>query len=59
MSNLLAHRGPDGSGKWLSCNGSVDLSHQRLSIIDLSQTGAQPMHGKNGASIVLNGEIYN
>lgn len=59
MSNLLAHRGPDGSGKWLSCNGSLGLAHQRLSIIDLSQTAAQPMHGDNGASIVFNGEIYN
>ena len=59
MGNLLAHRGPDDSGSWLSQNQSVGLVHKRLSIIDLSQSATQPMHGENGISIVFNGEIYN
>tara|TARA_B100002019_G_scaffold115496_1_gene99333 strand:- start:8603 stop:10513 length:1911 start_codon:yes stop_codon:yes gene_type:complete len=59
MGNLLAHRGPDDSGSWLSQNQSLGLVHKRLSIIDLSQSASQPMHAKNGTSIVFNGEIYN
>ena len=59
MSNLLAHRGPDDSGSWVSGNHSVGLAHQRLSIIDLSKSAAQPMHGNNSTCLVFNGEIYN
>lgn len=56
---LIQHRGPDGTGKWISENGQVGLGHVRLSIIDI-ETGAQPMHASNGRySIVYNGEIYN
>ena len=59
MGDLLAHRGPDGAGTWRSPAGDVGFAHRRLSIIDLSATGAQPMRGANGAVVVHNGEIYN
>ncbi|RZB36226.1 MAG: asparagine synthase (glutamine-hydrolysing) [Desulfobacteraceae bacterium Eth-SRB2] len=61
----LAHRGPDDNGVWRSTtihNGSafnVGLGHVRLSIIDLSSKGRQPMVDSNGAVITYNGEIYN
>jgi asparagine synthase (glutamine-hydrolysing) len=56
----MAHRGPDDSGSWWSANGNVGLAQRRLSIIDLSQGGHQPMHDQaNRLSIVFNGEIYN
>ena len=41
----IRHRGPDGTGKWVSDDGQVALGHVRLSIIDL-ETGAQPMHSE-------------
>jgi len=54
----LAPRGPDGSGLWL--NGPVGLGHRRLSIIDLSPAGSQPMIDSDlGLTIVFNGCIYN
>jgi asparagine synthase (glutamine-hydrolysing) len=59
MSDLLAHRGPDGDGMWVSERGDVGFVHRRLAIIDLSLDAAQPMHGENGAVITYNGEIYN
>jgi asparagine synthase (glutamine-hydrolysing) len=58
MTDILAHRGPDGEGQWL--NGPVGLGHRRLSIIDLSHQADQPMISSDGkAIIVFNGEIYN
>ena len=58
MTDVIAHRGPDGSGTFVK--GPVALGHRRLSIIDLSQNGAQPMHNEDGAiTITFNGEIYN
>lgn len=57
MTRVLAHRGPDGDGHWIS--GAIGLGHRRLAIIDLT-SGAQPMSGRDGRlSIVFNGEIYN
>ena len=58
--DTLRHRGPDDAGEWWSDDGRVGLGHRRLSIIDLSPAGHQPMHGGSGQlSIVFNGEIYN
>ena len=58
--DCLASRGPDGSGRWQDPQRSVALLHRRLSIQDLSQNGAQPMHSHDGSlTIVFNGEIYN
>ncbi|MGG9971002.1 asparagine synthase (glutamine-hydrolyzing) [Ferruginibacter sp. SUN002] len=59
MGRSLAHRGPDGNGYWINHEGNVGLAHQRLSIIDLTDTASQPMHYLNRYSIVYNGEIYN
>jgi len=53
-------RGPDGFGEWLSGDGRLGFGHRRLSIIDLSERAAQPMHSVDGRyTIVFNGEIYN
>ncbi len=58
MSDILSPRGPDGAGSW--SQGGVALGHRRLSIIDLSPAGAQPMHDAAlGLTIAFNGCIYN
>jgi asparagine synthase (glutamine-hydrolysing) len=55
-----APRGPDSEGIWISDKNRIAMAHRRLSIIDLSDAGAQPMTSKDGAyRIVFNGEIYN
>lgn len=59
MTDVLAHRGPESEGSWTNRSGQVHLGHRRLSIIDLSPAGAQPMHYPGQYSIVYNGEIYN
>ncbi len=59
MTTAMAHRGPDGEGYWISPGAVAGLGHRRLSIIDLSAQGAQPMHYLGRYSIVHNGEIYN
>ncbi len=59
MTDAITHRGPDGEGHWLDDNGNAALGHRRLSIIDLSDAGSQPMHLEERYSIVFNGEIYN
>jgi asparagine synthase (glutamine-hydrolysing) len=57
---LLAHRGPDDAGSWRSEDRRVVLAHRRLSILDLSPAGHQPMQDTTGSfTIVFNGEIYN
>ncbi|GGB09712.1 asparagine synthase (glutamine-hydrolyzing) [Puia dinghuensis] len=59
MTAAIAHRGPDGEGVWISPSGVAGLGHRRLSIIDLSPAGAQPMHYLNRYTIIHNGELYN
>jgi len=56
----LKHRGPDAEGEWISADGRVWLGHRRLSVLDLSVSGNQPMVCLNGRYVVVfNGEIYN
>ena len=62
MNNTMRHRGPDDSGEIIMQSGaySVGLTHRRLSILDLSKAGHQPMFSKDGLiTVVFNGEIYN
>lgn len=60
LGHALAHRGPDGEGRWFSTDGRVGLVHRRLAIIDTSARGDQPMHSVDGRhTIVYNGEIFN
>ena len=60
MLSSIAHRGPDGSGKWIKEEKGVLFCHRRLSIVDISRTGDQPMRSSSGRYvIVFNGEIYN
>ncbi len=60
MNERMYHRGPDAGGVWANDDKSVVFGHRRLSIIDLSENGAQPMHSASGRYVcVFNGEIYN
>lgn len=60
IRDAMSRRGPDGSGLWISDDARVGLAHRRLAIIDLSDTGAQPMASSDGRlRVVFNGEIYN
>jgi asparagine synthase (glutamine-hydrolysing) len=59
MAEVIAHRGPDGERFWINNNGNTGFAHRRLSIIDLSESGAQPMHYLERYTIIYNGEIYN
>lgn len=58
MISALSHRGPDGLGKYINPGRIAGFGHNRLSIIDLTQDGAQPMHDGT-LTITYNGEIYN
>ena len=58
MTDVIRHRGPDADGIYV--NGNIGLGHRRLSIIDLSEAGRQPMFSADQQlAIVFNGEIYN
>ncbi|NOT52792.1 MAG: asparagine synthase (glutamine-hydrolyzing) [Chitinophagaceae bacterium] len=59
MTDVIAHRGPDGEGQWINPDGRTGLGNRRLSIIDLSEAGRQPMHYMDRYTITFNGEIYN
>ncbi|HLP36114.1 asparagine synthase (glutamine-hydrolyzing) [Lacibacter sp.] len=60
LTDVIAHRGPDGEGCWISSSQTVGLGHRRLSILDLSDSGSQPMHyADGGLTVVFNGEIFN
>lgn len=60
MAAKMAHRGPDDAGVWVSEDGLCALSHRRLSIIDTSSAGHQPMVSRDGShALTFNGELYN
>jgi len=60
MRDQLVHRGPDDSGLWVDAAAGIALAHRRLSIIDLSLSGHQPMMSASGRyCLAFNGEIYN
>jgi asparagine synthase (glutamine-hydrolysing) len=60
MSDMLEHRGPDSSGFWVDEVHGIALGHRRLSIVDTSSGGAQPMCSHDGNIVIcFNGEIYN
>src|SRR6185312_2244931 len=60
MISVIAYRGPDAEGVWVDPNGRCIFGHRRLSIIDTSDAGRQPMVGNDGRWVItFNGEIYN
>lgn len=60
MANALAHRGPDDTGAWVDAQDGIALGHRRLSIVDLSPAGHQPLQSVSGRYMIsFNGEIYN
>ena len=60
MAETLTHRGPDAGGLWKNAAAGVAFGHRRLSILELSEAGAQPMRTDCGRlTVTFNGEIYN
>jgi len=60
MHGTFPYRGPDDSGSWVHPDGTIAFGHRRLSILDTTAAGHQPMHDEgNGLIIVFNGEVYN
>lgn len=60
MADALKHRGPDSTGTWVDERDGIAFGHTRLAVVDLSASGHQPMHSRDGRWVVnFNGEIYN
>lgn len=60
MVQAIHHRGPDAQQTWISNSDDIALGHARLSVVDLSEAGAQPMHSHSGRFVLcFNGEVYN
>ena len=60
MTDKISYRGPDARGSWVDLESGLVLGHRRLSVVDLSSEGAQPMVSSCGRYVVVfNGEIYN
>ena len=60
MNSSISHRGPDNSGKWIDQKNGLVFGHQRLSILDQSEAGNQPMRSHSARYVItFNGEIYN
>lgn len=60
MADAIKHRGPDDSGEWVDGSQGIAMAHRRLSILDLSPAGMQPMHSHGNKYVIcFNGEIYN
>ena len=59
MSGSLQYRGPDDAGVWIDAEAGVAFAHRRLSVIDLSPAGHQPMISADGRYVIIyNGEVY-
>ena len=60
MADTLVHRGPDDAGVWIDGEADIALGHRRLSILDLSPAGRQPLFSPSGDYVLaFNGEVYN
>ena len=60
MGATISHRGPDATAEWFDPTLNVGFVHRRLSVLDLSSAGIQPMESSNGRYVIcFNGEIYN